>query len=149
MFVSFFSYIALAVLFLKFAGIKSFPMAHSISTFCTTMFILTILTKRFGSFLSTDLFKFGLRLLVVTICTGVVFYSGSLLFSNFTRLDLISKLVSFCVPSALGFLGFIVSSIVFKLGDWHFFTNLIKPRKQSKMSNDKHSPLVILKDVNK
>ena len=147
MFVSFFSYIALAVFFLKFAGIKSFPIAHSISTFCTSAFILTILTKRFGSFFSGDLLKFPLRLLAVTICTGIVFYCGSLLFGNFTQIDLISKLVSFCKQSALGFTGFIISAIIFKLGDWHFFIDIIKRRKQSQKSRIKHPSLVITKDV--
>lgn len=147
MFVSFFSYIALAVLLLKIAGITSFPIAHSISTFCTSAFILTILTKRFGSFFSSDLIKFGLRLLAVTICTGIVFYCVGLLFNNFTKIDFYSKLISFCIPSALGFTAFILISIIFKLGDWHFFINFIKKSKTPQPTSDKNSISAITKDL--
>ena len=146
MFVSFFTYIALALLFLRIIGIMAFPIAHSISTFLTSTFILSVFIKKFGPVFSNDLGKFALRLLLVTVCTGITFYCGAELFNNFSKIDLFSKLLSFCVQSALGFITFIISSIIFKLGDWNFFIDFIKRRKQKADSNVKNSSLVITKD---
>jgi putative peptidoglycan lipid II flippase len=147
MLVSFTTYIAIALLLIKFTGIMSFPIAHSISTFCTSTFILSILIKRFGPFMSKDLYTFSFRLFIVTICTGIVFYCGTLPFNNFINTDMISRLISFCIPSALGFSAFIVASIFFKLGDWNFFTKLFKIHKVTPSSIGKNSPLVTTKDL--
>ncbi|HUI90887.1 MAG TPA: lipid II flippase MurJ [Chitinivibrionales bacterium] len=134
MIVSFGVYVAIALAFIKTAGVFCFPLAHSVSTLLATVVMVVIFVRHFGAIDWKEFNGFILRLSIATAAFGLLLallLSGEQFFKIQTT---VSKINIFTIPTVVGFVIFACITAVLKIADWSFITKrlaLVRLRRNS------------------
>jgi putative peptidoglycan lipid II flippase len=114
------SHTILAFLLVGFQGVLGLPIAVSLASLVTTIYMIAKLQGRFGPIGWSKLWSFALRLSATCAMAGGGFALGTKVATITTIPYIAAKLIDFALPTALGACLFIIGAFLFRLIDGQY-----------------------------